>query len=263
MPAGLVPSALEVVRASRSAFSAEESDARTAARFYTGAWLLVHLLRDGPEPYRSRFDALADALNAGQSGDEAWNVAMKGITSSQLESDFRAHMSASTWPRYGERIAPPPPSAIAERAMRPAEVHLLWARLAQPQHADRSLASREIDEAAALEPDSAEVAYLRGCAAMAAHAKASAATAFKAALASSPHEPRYLFGVALATGDCGSGESAPTDTGLCDRDAPPTPRFAGRSRQETSPPLGAARRIRGASRKPAATPVVVASWQRR
>jgi tetratricopeptide (TPR) repeat protein len=141
---------------------------------------------------------------------------MKGITSSQLESDFRAHMSASTWPRYGERIAPPPPSAIAERAMRPAEVHLLWARLAQPQHGDRSLASREIDEAAALEPDSADVAYLRGCAAMAAHAKPIAATAFKAALASSPHEPRYLFGVALATGDCGSGASAPTDTGLCD-----------------------------------------------
>jgi tetratricopeptide (TPR) repeat protein len=216
IPPDLVPSALEVVRADRRVFSVEESGTRTVAEYYAGAWLLVHLLRNGPQAYRRRFDALADALNAGQTGVEAWNVAMKGILASRLEDDFRAHIRATTWPLYGEHVDPPPPSAIAERVMRPAEVHLLWARLAQPRDGDRSLASREIDEATALEPDSAEVAYIRGCAAMAAHAKADAATAFQAALARSPGEPRFLYGLALATDDCGSAASGVTDPKLCD-----------------------------------------------
>ena len=215
IPDESIPSALETVRANRAAF--QESGALTSGRYYKGAWLLVHFLRDGPALYRSRFDVLAGALNAGRSSAEAWNIAMKGITASQLEGDFRAHLRAFSWPLYGKKIDPPSTSAIVERAMRPAEVHLLWARVAKPHHGDRSLASREIGEAAALEPDSAEVAYVRGCAAMAADDKTTAASAFKAALAHSPNEPRYLYGVALATGDCGSvGMSGVTVAALCD-----------------------------------------------
>ena len=142
---------------------------------------------------------------------------MNGITASLFEGDFRAHVRAFSWPLYGKVIEQPKPATIVERAMRPAEVHLLWARLAKPHHGDRSLASREIDDAGALEPDSAEVAYVRGCAAMVAHDNSSAASAFKAAVARSPNEPRYMYGVALATGDCGStGTSGVTSASLCD-----------------------------------------------
>ena len=211
-----VPSAVEIVGAHRDDFEPGASGAWTAARYYAGAWLLVHFLRDGPELYRGRFGALAAALDAGHSADEAWRVAMSGIDPSRLESDFRTHISALSWPRYGQRIQTLPLTTITERPMRPAEVHLLWARLAPPEPGPHSLAEREIDEAAELEPHSAEVAYVRGCAALSGHANETARVAFEAALASAPREPRYLLALALATGDCGSGPSAPKNTPLCE-----------------------------------------------
>jgi hypothetical protein len=211
-----VLSVAEIVGAHREDFEPGASGAWTAARYYAGAWLLVHFLRDGPEAYRHRFGALAAALDAGQSAEKAWQVAMAGVDASQLESDFRTHVNALSWPRYGQRIQTLPPAPITERPMRPAEVHLLWARLAPPAADADSLAQREIDEAAELEPRSAEVAYARGCLALSRQAKETAKVAFEAALASAPREPRYLLGVALATGDCGSGPSAPKNTQLCE-----------------------------------------------
>jgi len=209
-----IPSVVEIRGSAPLNF--DPSNSKTAARFYAGAWFLVHMLLDGPATYRPRFNAFLDALNTGHSAEDAWQVAMEGIDPSRLEDDFRAHVRALSWPLYRQRIQPSPPAPISERAMRPAEVHLLWARLAQPNPGGDSLAAREIDEAAGLEPHSPEVAYVRGCAAWAAKAKDAAAHAFEAALSIAPLEPRYLFGVALATGDCGSSEAAPKNTPLCD-----------------------------------------------
>jgi hypothetical protein len=210
-----IPSVVEILGAGLPDFDPTD-DKRTAARFYAGAWFLVHMLLDGPDTYRPRFNAFLRALNAGRSAKDAWHDAMAGIDPSRLEDDFRAHVSASSWPLYAQRIQPSPPATISERTMDPAEVHLLWARLAQSNPDGDSLAAREIDEAAGLDPDSPEVAYVRGCAAWEAKAKDAAAHAFEAALSDAPREPRYLFGVALATGDCGSSPIAPKNTALCE-----------------------------------------------
>jgi hypothetical protein len=210
-----IPSVVEILGAGLPDFDPTDNK-RTAARFYAGAWFLVHMLLDGPNTYRPRFNAFLRALSAGDSAEGAWHDAMAGIDPSRLEDDFRAHVSASSWPLYAQQIQLSPPAAISERTMRPAEVHLLWARLAQPDPGGDSLAAREIDEAAGLEPNSPEVAYVRGCAAWAEKAKDAAAQAFEAALSVAPREPRYLFGVALATGDCGSSAIAPKNTALCD-----------------------------------------------
>jgi tetratricopeptide (TPR) repeat protein len=98
--------------------------------------------------------------------------------------------------------------------MRAAEVHLLWARAADGSHS--GLAAREIEEAAALERDSPEVAYSRGCLALTAGDGASAAEAFRQARALAGDDPRFLFGLALATGDCAARSGSPRDTNLCD-----------------------------------------------
>jgi hypothetical protein len=213
IPESLVPSAAQVVSAGRASFLPEESDSLTAARFYAGAWLLVHFFHNGPDPYRLRFDSFVGALGDGQSPDEAWRTAMAGVAEETLEWEFRKHIRSASWLVHGEKIAALPPLNLTERRMAAAEVHLLWARLAATK--DRALATREVDDAAALDPTSPEVAYARGCLAMEAKEPAVAAEAFRAAAAGAP-DPRFLFGVAVATGDCGASPKAPEDMRLCE-----------------------------------------------
>ena len=95
--------------------------------------------------------------------------------------------------------------------MRPAEVLLLWARVAPVNAAGRSLAATQIDLAASLEPDSAEVAYLRGCLARVLGHDGEATTAFRSAVNLAPRNPRYLLGlvVALSSEAFGSHARAP------------------------------------------------------
>jgi hypothetical protein len=52
VPTYLIPTAAEILRADRACFRPEESDARTAARFYTGAWMLIHFFHNGPDEFR-------------------------------------------------------------------------------------------------------------------------------------------------------------------------------------------------------------------
>src|SRR6185437_3811420 len=109
------------------AFFPAVSGVANAARFYTGAWLLVHLLRGGPDAYRRRFDTFAAGLNAGEAAGVAWREATAGLSPGQLELDFRTHMEASSWPRFGATVTLAPATHMTERRMTAAEVHLLWA----------------------------------------------------------------------------------------------------------------------------------------
>jgi Flp pilus assembly protein TadD len=214
IPANMVPSAAELVSAGRASFCADESDPLTAARFYAGAWLLVHFFYDGPEPYRLRFEAFMGALAAGHAPDDAWRTAMAGVTQEQLEEEFRKHMRSTSWLIRGGKTAPLPCVPLTERRMLPAEVHLLWARIAMLK--DGPLAAREIGEAAALAPASPEVAYARGCFAVVAHQPAAAVEAFRAAASGAPDDPRFLYALAVATGDCGATSEALVDARLCE-----------------------------------------------
>jgi tetratricopeptide (TPR) repeat protein len=216
LPLRMLPGPSETVNPDAQSVYHEREDARQVERmgYYESAWLLVHLLRNGPQAYRSRFDVLADALNRGLPAQQAWAEATKGLTSAQLEHDFRAHVLAPSWKLIGGPIAPAPAVSISERALRPAEVHLLWARLASVK--DRALTARQIEAAAALEPGSGAVSYARGSAAMLAGDRKGAEVAFRRALETAPVDPRYLFAVARATGDCGSSARPPTDTALCE-----------------------------------------------
>jgi hypothetical protein len=184
------------------------------ARLYTGGWLLVHFLRNGPELYRSRWDVLVDAMAEGKQIDAAWAAAMAGLSPDRIESDFRDHVEARSWSAFGARIKPPPSPKAAVRTMSPTEVHLLWARIAFGSP-DLTLAAQQIDEATALEPDSPEVAYARACLALTRSDLHSAAEAFRQARSHGGDDPRFLFGLALSTGDC-VGSRSLRDVKLCD-----------------------------------------------
>jgi hypothetical protein len=151
------------------------------------------LLRNGPEAYRQRFDALARALNGGTPAEGAWRLAMNGLSDTTVQRDFEAHAAAWEWPQYGRTIDLPQWPQPETVTMRPAEVHLLWARIAPPDADGRTLAAAQVKKAAALEPESAEVAYVAGCLARATRHPAEATDAFRHAVALSPKDPRFAF----------------------------------------------------------------------
>jgi tetratricopeptide (TPR) repeat protein len=195
LPQSMLPSVAEITTAGRETFSSERTDLVTVQRFYTGAWLLVHLLRNGPDRYRERFDVLARALNQeGQRFDEAWRLAMQGLDDATFERDFAAHAGAWEWSMFGRSFDPRPTSEPATRTLRPAEVHLLWASLA---HLTAS-ATSEIAKAEALEPNDPDVAYARGRLALAFGHHAEARDAFRRAQGRAPGDPRYAFALAMA-----------------------------------------------------------------
>jgi tetratricopeptide (TPR) repeat protein len=197
VPRYLLPTVSDITHADQDRFLKDDSGS-TAARYYTGAWLLVHLLRNGPERYRDRFDRFARALNDGKSADVAWRESMAGLDEETLQRDFEAHVESSEWPRFGKNAATRSSSSSMARPMRPAEVHLLWARIAPHTQEGRSFAADQIGKAAALEPETAEIEYARGCLAMALESYGDASVAFRKSVTLSPHEPRYLFGLALS-----------------------------------------------------------------
>jgi hypothetical protein len=215
VPLYQLPSAAEILRSDRAAFTPAPRHPYRAAAYYAGAWLLVHLFRNGPEAYRKRFDDLTDALGDRRSIEDAWRTAMAGVSPEQLEEDFRAHVDATHWPLYGKKIAPASPPSLTERAMSPSEVHLLWARSALRDSPDRAVAVGQIEEAERLAPGSAEVAYVRGCHALVTRQDPVAVAAFSEARERDPEDPRFIFGMVQATRDCGL-EGAPKDAALCD-----------------------------------------------
>jgi Flp pilus assembly protein TadD len=197
VPPWLLPTAFDITHADRSRFTPRDADMVTAARYYAGAWILVHMLRNGPERYRERFGVFASALNAGESADKAWGHALAGLDEGTLQRDFMAYARTSVWTLV-ERNTPARSWPSTIRSMRPAEVHLLWARVAPGSPDGRSVAKKQIALADQLGTDSAEVAYVEGCLATALEQYSDASTAFRTAVTLSPHEPRYLFGLALS-----------------------------------------------------------------
>jgi hypothetical protein len=231
VPVGMLPSVFDITHADPGRFRPRDMDTTTAARYYAGAWVLVHLLNNGPEDYRRRFNVLQSALNAGEGADLAWQQAINGLDEGILQEDFLTYARTSAWRLVEKRVVAHASPRPALRSMRPAEIHLLWARLATDDAKGRAIAAQQIDLARNLETDPAEAAYAQGCLATALGQGAGATTAFRTAVSLSPREPRYLFGLARALSAEPDGPSA------C---APEIARtYAGLMTTATSPEQGA------------------------
>jgi hypothetical protein len=127
VPASLLPSVRELTLADAGRFKPHDVDSVTAARFYAGAWVLVHLFENGPEGYRERFRVLTSALKDGEAEDAAWHAAMAGLKDETVQADYIAHAKTSTGRRVETQAAVRPASGTALRAMSATEVRSLWA----------------------------------------------------------------------------------------------------------------------------------------
>jgi tetratricopeptide (TPR) repeat protein len=175
----------------RLSFSSPEeklqNDRRQTAN-YSGAFALVHLLKNGPEPYRARFEVFMAQLGA-NGPKRAWEAAFNGVEPEVLERDFQE------WLTYRELIllqkpyAPRGAGVEEERPMTPAEVHLVWATI-RPWGSDvhRSRARADIEAAIRLAPDTPAPKLWRARLHRAEGRTAEAEEDLKDALATSPND---------------------------------------------------------------------------
>lgn len=195
----LVPSVRELVTADHAAFygawTGEDYGDLHRTSYYAGAYALVHLLRNGPDEQRRRFDAFVDAMNNGARADVAWASTIGVVPGDSLERIFRSHLSEwQDWDLFGARVEPLPIPAMRQaRSMSDTEIHLLWARLVRASGEDAKEVRAQLDDARAGDPASPEVAYVRGCFALADHRAGEALALFESALASEGSNPRYLY----------------------------------------------------------------------
>jgi len=200
----LVPAVQELIAADRAAFygvwTGQDDDGLHRARYYAGAYALVHLLRNGPDRLRRRFDVFVDAMSDGARPADAWARAFGDIPADAFESAFRSHLAAwRRWDLFAARVEALP-RALAERVrtMTDDEVHVLWARMLRADGDDAAKVREQLAEALARAPASPHVAYARGCFELAQRHVSGARALFEAALAREPDDPRYLYAVLRA-----------------------------------------------------------------
>jgi hypothetical protein len=204
VPVGYLPTVPALVHMDRETFSAmdnADSPASQRARLtnYMGAWGLIHLFHEGPEEYRKRYVALSARLNAGTPFALAWKATFGDLHAVDLEHAYRAHLSTRITMHpvpYQPRPAPP---VGAARPLTPAEVHTLWARLARWKGKNAERVREHLGAAAAHDPSSPEVSFLRGLHAIRIDEDAeTAVTMMEQAYAARPGDARVLLGLALA-----------------------------------------------------------------
>ncbi len=197
----LIPSVTEIVHAPREAFygtagyearSRDSTIQQTA--YYAGAWHLVHMLRNGNDTYRARFDVLANALERGDPARAAWAAFAKPFDDATLEGDFRSYITAER-SDFGMELTPrrTPRPVPSYRGMGEDEIHLLWARLLPWSGTTNDLAMRELERAEEHGGDTAAMA-LWHAQRLALAGRAEAATrALETQLAKTPNDPELLY----------------------------------------------------------------------
>ena len=153
-----------------------------------GAWALVHMLKNGPELYRRRFDDFVALLQQGlavSSTDE-----LSSLNPDTFEDDFRDWLFPFTQGgsvvrrgRYEEKDV----SIEGVRPMSPAEVHLLWAAL-RPEQVEA-----EIEAALRFEPGSWRARLRRARLHEKQGSEAAAEQDFEGALAQSEGRPECVL----------------------------------------------------------------------
>jgi hypothetical protein len=166
----------------------EFNEPGTRAAFYAAAFRLTHLLAtrvpDRLAPY-------LDDLTRGASPDDAFrnrfgpDNAIEAAYVAYLSEDRLATRSIAFEPRRHEVPEPP-------RAMRDADVHLLWARL-RPWAGRAEAIRADLDEALAREPSFAEAHALYAQLLLSQGRESDAVRELDDAIAARPHDPRLLY----------------------------------------------------------------------
>lgn len=206
-PPSMIPSARAIVGADRDTFYAGSSwddrsveGVRQQHVYYAGAWLLVHMLMNGPDAYRARFRSFIHSVNDGERFEAAWERTFGGAAGAKLDDDFYEYlrgeegslMAAETSVRRGRAVA------SAERVMGDEEVHLLWARLVPWEGETRKRAEADLYEAAVRAPGSSSVVYFRALFALEQGHQIEAVGMLRDALARAPDDARLLLALAFA-----------------------------------------------------------------
>jgi tetratricopeptide (TPR) repeat protein len=186
----------EFYRASLATHPTPE-DRLYAAGVYLGAWELVHMLHDGPEPYPSRYAQFLKNVQTDQVRP-AWQKAFAGLSDADFDRDFKTYLTQRQIAMFEYRAHPADSvPALKARALSDAEVHVLWARLSARGAKDGLAARRDLDEAVTEASSSAEARYFRGVYWLNQNQLAAAETDLVAAAQLTPTDPRYLLGVLL------------------------------------------------------------------
>jgi tetratricopeptide (TPR) repeat protein len=207
----LIPTVRELAAADHAAFygqwTGEDFDGVHRARFYAGAYALVHMFRNGPDDQRKRFDDFVDAMNGGARAADAWARTIGSVSEDELERAFRAHLSSwRSWDLFGGELDPLPPFPPEKVVpMREEDVHILWARVMLAGGGSPTDVRAQLNGAqAAAGPSSAAVSYAKGCLELPLGRTAEASALLDDALARSPDDPRYLFATLVVRARAGA-----------------------------------------------------------
>ena len=203
VPIREAPTVWDLIHAGQPGFYRDKSQAEGPSRapdkrteFYGAAWKLVHLFMNGPDAgYTARFDSFLRALEGGARARDAF-LETFGDTLPRLEQDFRRYLLQGRLAQRSAAVPAAPSRAEAEaRPMSDADVHSLWARLidwGEPESLAR--ARRELDEAVASDPRSADARFRRALLTLLVDKRFDDADReLERALALRPAEPAYLY----------------------------------------------------------------------
>ncbi|HTB78454.1 MAG TPA: hypothetical protein VK762_34650 [Polyangiaceae bacterium] len=214
----MVPTVRELVSADHAAFygrwTGEDFDGIHRARFYAGAYALVHMFRNGPDDQRKRFDDFVDAMNGGARADDAWARTIGTVSADDLERAFRAHLASwREWDLFGGELDPLPAFAAPKVApIRDDELHLLWARVMRAGGGGETDVRAQLEDAQVAAGASAAVSYAKGCLELSLGRTAEATPLLEDALARSPDDPRYVFAALVAHARAGAAPDGLRDS---------------------------------------------------
>jgi hypothetical protein len=137
LPGRQLPSATEVMALGRDEFygtdslesgSATWDQKRKRAKNYSVAWLLVHMLMNGQQPYAQDFRRALKAPPSSEKGRDLTSV-LSRVPRAELDRDFRAYLKQPILWRQHHAPLPEPPASLARNGLSDAQVMLWLARL--------------------------------------------------------------------------------------------------------------------------------------
>lgn len=215
IPTGQVPLARAIIRLDRGdLITSGEDTGSTSDKFEelkrinlnrAGAWGLVHLLRNGPERYRERFNLLLAHLGEGEPFEVAWDAVFDVGELDQLGDDLTAWLVRPNREVVTLRTAyeSKPASIDDVREMPPAEVHLLWSGL-RPE-----MLGPEIEEAMRADPDHPAVTRAVARLLMGQGQWDQAEATLKQALKARPDDPGLLYALFKVYAERADKKNAP------------------------------------------------------
>ncbi|TPV94985.1 MAG: tetratricopeptide repeat protein [Myxococcales bacterium FL481] len=163
---------------------------------YAAAWGLVHMLLNGPAPYRERFSEAMAAAAQGESMAVALTRELAEVRGARLDREFRWYLRDRTRAVWMTPYVARHDRPSENRRMTPAEVLVLRARLASEAGPALSDLHRAVEQA----PRHADAHHWLGVIQVQRGQTELGREYLRQALAIAPDEPRYLNGLAWTYG---------------------------------------------------------------